>query len=134
MAIGNPAFCLFLYLTGEHFRGELQHIGDVSEKNIKCWPIRTREIGGARLQNGLYVSHNISFLVRSFRPLKVFRFILNSEKLCKMCDLIKDNVSGPLFKGPNPSRLDPRQRQKNNINFTLLCGASKGFMKALKDL
>ena len=51
-----------------------------------------------------------------------------------MCDLIKDNVSGPCFKGPNPSRLDPRQRQKNNINFTLLCGASKGFMKALKDL
>ena len=51
-----------------------------------------------------------------------------------MCDLIKDNVSGPCFKGPNPSRLDPRQRQKNNINFILLCGASKGFMKALKDL
>ena len=29
--IGNPAFCLALYLTGVHFRGELQHVGDVSE-------------------------------------------------------------------------------------------------------
>ena len=32
MTIGNPAFCLALYLTGVHFRGELQHVGDVSEK------------------------------------------------------------------------------------------------------
>ena len=29
---GNPAFCLFLYLTGVHFRGDLQHVGDVSEQ------------------------------------------------------------------------------------------------------
>ena len=36
MTIGNPAFCLFLYLTGVHFRGELQHGGDVSEQEIKC--------------------------------------------------------------------------------------------------
>ena len=28
---GNPAFCIFLYLTGVHFRGKLQHGGDVSE-------------------------------------------------------------------------------------------------------
>ena len=35
VTIGNPAFCLFLYLTGVHFRGELQHIGDVSEQKIK---------------------------------------------------------------------------------------------------
>ena len=33
---GNPAFCLFLYLTGVYFRGELQHVGDVSEQKIKC--------------------------------------------------------------------------------------------------
>ena len=33
--IGNPAFCLALYLTGVHFRGELQHVGDVSEQKIK---------------------------------------------------------------------------------------------------
>ena len=35
MTIGNPAFCLTLNLTGVHFRGELQHIGDVSEAEIK---------------------------------------------------------------------------------------------------
>ena len=35
MTIENPAFCLFLYLTGVHFRGELQHAGDVSEEKTK---------------------------------------------------------------------------------------------------
>ena len=49
VTVGNPAFCLFLYLTTVHFRGELQDAGDVSEKIIKCWPIKTREIGGVRL-------------------------------------------------------------------------------------
>ena len=47
--IGNPAFCLFLYLTDVHFRGELHQIGDVSEQKIRCWPIRTQEIGVVRL-------------------------------------------------------------------------------------
>ena len=32
MTTGNLAFCFTLYLTGVHFRGELQHIGDVSEQ------------------------------------------------------------------------------------------------------
>ena len=32
VTIGNPAFCLALYLTGVHFRGELQHIGHVGEE------------------------------------------------------------------------------------------------------
>ena len=32
VTIGNPAFCLFLYLTGIHFRDELQHVGNVSEQ------------------------------------------------------------------------------------------------------
>ena len=54
MTIGNPAFCLALYLTGVHFRGELQHGDDVSKEKIKCRPIRTREIGGARLSEELY--------------------------------------------------------------------------------
>ena len=49
VTVGNPAFFLFLYLTTVHFRGELQDTGDVSEKIIKCWPIKTREIGGVRL-------------------------------------------------------------------------------------
>ena len=51
---GNPAFCLAWYLTGVHFRGELQHVVDGSEQKIKCRPIRTREIGGARLSEELY--------------------------------------------------------------------------------
>ena len=55
VTIGNPAFCLFLYLTGVHFRGKLQYIGDVSQQKIKCRPIRTREIGGATLSDILYV-------------------------------------------------------------------------------
>ena len=55
MAIGNPAFCLFLYLTGIHFRGESQQGGEVSECKIKCRPIRTPEIGGASLPDILYV-------------------------------------------------------------------------------
>ena len=54
MTIGNPAFCLFLYFTSVHFRGELQHGGDVSQQKIKCQPIRTREIGGVTLSDVLY--------------------------------------------------------------------------------
>ena len=45
VTIGSPGFCLLLYLTGVYFRGELQHVVDVSEQKIKCWPIRTRETG-----------------------------------------------------------------------------------------
>ena len=36
MTIENPAFCLDLYLTGIHFRGDLQHLGHVGEQKIKC--------------------------------------------------------------------------------------------------
>ena len=46
--------CLVWYLTGEHFWGTLQHVGDVSEQKVKCGPIRTREIVGVRLQEELY--------------------------------------------------------------------------------
>ena len=34
VTIVHPAFCPFLYLTGVHFRGELQHGGDVSQQKI----------------------------------------------------------------------------------------------------
>ena len=54
VTIVYPAFCLFLYLTGVHFRGELQHSGDVSQQKIKYRPIRTREIGGFSLSDVLY--------------------------------------------------------------------------------
>ena len=55
VTIGNPAFCLLLYLTGVHFRGELQHGGDVNQQKIKRRPIRTSEIGGVFLSDVLYV-------------------------------------------------------------------------------
>ena len=54
MTIRNPAFSLALYLTGVHFWHELQDVGDVSEQKIKSRPIRTREIGRARLSDKLY--------------------------------------------------------------------------------
>ena len=54
VTIWNPAFCLALCLTGVHFRVELQHVGHVGEQKIKRWPIRTREIAGARLLEELY--------------------------------------------------------------------------------
>ena len=57
LTFGNPAFCLALYLTGVHFRRELQHVGDISEQKIKCRPISTWEIGGARLQDKLHADH-----------------------------------------------------------------------------
>ena len=49
VTLENSAFCFFLYLTGIYFRGELKHVGDISEQKIKCWPIRTPEIGGISL-------------------------------------------------------------------------------------
>ena len=48
MTIGNPAFCLAFNLTGVHHRDKLHHVGEVSQQ-IKCRPIRTREIGDVRL-------------------------------------------------------------------------------------
>ena len=55
VTIGNPVFCLASYLTGVHFRGKLQHVGDVSEQKFKCRPIRTRELGGVKLSEEMYV-------------------------------------------------------------------------------
>ena len=55
VTIGNPAVCLFLYLTGVHFRSELHHGRDVSQQKITCRSIITREIGGVSLSDVLYV-------------------------------------------------------------------------------
>ena len=60
MTIGNPAFCLFLYLTGVHFRGELKQGGDVSQQETNCRPIRTREIGGVSLSDVLYYMQSMN--------------------------------------------------------------------------
>ena len=49
MVLRNPAFCLFLYLPGVHFRGEFTARWWRHKQKIKCWPIRTREIDGVRL-------------------------------------------------------------------------------------
>ena len=49
VTIENPTFCLAFYLTGVHFRGELQHVGHVGEQKIKFRSIRTREVAGVRL-------------------------------------------------------------------------------------
>ena len=46
VTIGNPAFCLFLHLTGVYFRGELQPAGHVGEQKIKFRSIKTRGIAG----------------------------------------------------------------------------------------
>ena len=55
VTVGNRAFCLALRLIGVRFRGKLQHVSHVGEQKLKCQPIRTREIGVARLQETLYV-------------------------------------------------------------------------------
>ena len=52
----KPSFLPGEHLTGVHFRGKLQHGGDVSEWKIKSWPIRTREICGVSLSDVLYVN------------------------------------------------------------------------------
>ena len=57
VTIGNPAFCLTWYLTGVHFRGELQNFDHMGEQKIKCRPIRTREMAGVRLYGKLYLRY-----------------------------------------------------------------------------
>ena len=64
MTNGNPDFYFFLYLTGIHFRGKLQHGGDVSQQKIKCRPISTREISGVSISDVLYDSKlNLAYQV-----------------------------------------------------------------------
>ena len=54
VTIGNPAFCLFFYFSGVHFRGELQHVGDVSQQKIKFRTIIAQELGGVTLSDVLW--------------------------------------------------------------------------------
>ena len=49
-----------LYLTGVNFRGELQHVGHVSEQKMKFGPIRNWEITNITLLDKLY-ANNIFF-------------------------------------------------------------------------
>ena len=80
---GNPAFCLFLYLTGINFRGELLHGSDVSQEKIKCRPIRTREIGGISLSDVLYVNRS-----HVFRTVRIYNGVLT-----KIVNNLKVNTS-----------------------------------------
>ena len=57
--IGKSDFCLAFYLTGVHFRYELQHVGHVGGQKKKCRLIRTREIGGVRFQEEIYADLNL---------------------------------------------------------------------------
>ena len=59
MTIVHPAFRPLLYLTGVHFRGELQHGGDVSQQKISVDQSEL-EIGDVSLSDVLYVK--IEFL------------------------------------------------------------------------
>ena len=77
MTIGNPALCLFLYLTGVHFRGELKQGGDVSQQETNCRPIRTREIDGVSLSEVLYAKYEHEKKM-FFALSKVFQKLLNS--------------------------------------------------------
>ena len=83
MTIGNSAFCLALYLTGVHFRGELQHIGHVGGQKIKCRPIRTRETGGVRLQGELYAQQEGLTSLDNFKSSHPEAFL--KEGVLKIC-------------------------------------------------
>ena len=83
---GNPASCLALYLTVEHFRGELQHAGHACGQKIKFRPIRTREEGGVRLQEELYGNYFVNFDTFDDQ-FKKMKFSINDFS-CK-CDQIR---------------------------------------------
>ena len=59
----------------------------------------------------------------------------NMEELTEGLRKCKDSIESKDFR-INPSRFDPGQREQINLFFifTLLCGASRGFMEALKVL
>ena len=78
LTIVHPALCLFLYLTGVHFRGNLQHGGDVIQQKTKCRPIRTLEIGGGSLLDVLYVIYSEI----------IFHDILEKQEIafCALCE------------------------------------------------
>ena len=64
MTIGNSAFCRDLYLTGVHFRGELQYVGHVlihQNSRNSWWQIERRTICLAKTQ-GLYGTYSTKFV------------------------------------------------------------------------
>ena len=62
-----PALFLTFRLTGALFRGELQHVRDVSEQKFKYGSIKTQEVTDIRLLNELHVHpKNIFYPVHTF--------------------------------------------------------------------
>ena len=49
--------CISVPLTGVHFRGELQHVSDVSKQKFNYGLIRTLEMTDIRLLHELYVNN-----------------------------------------------------------------------------
>ena len=62
----KPSFLPLLIFNWCTFLRRVTDAGDVSEQKIKCWPMRTQEIGGIRLSDGLYDnnSHHITLDVQ----------------------------------------------------------------------
>ena len=92
MTTGNPAFCLFLYLTGVQFRSELLYVGDVSEQKIKYWPIRTWEVVGVRLYDGLYVKDGFSFSQHVFNTNVLLLWQSFTLKSCFVLSLFRSSL------------------------------------------
>ena len=73
MTIGNPDFCLALYSTGVHFRGELQHVGEVSAQE-----------GGLFMRVVTIFMNDLSWYQQQFNTLKGFEicncFLLISKQ------------------------------------------------------
>ena len=84
----QSAFCLPLYLTSVHFRGELQHLGHVDGQKIKCQPIRNREIGGVKLQDELYdsVKRQKASLGKTRHGISIFAYF---QELVRVRDIRK---------------------------------------------
>ena len=88
VTIRNPTFCLFLYLTGGCFRGELQYGDDVSQQKITCRPFRAREVGGVSLSDVLYVGiQRFAKIIRNFQnSARVTIFKRSMAYLCTYVD------------------------------------------------
>ena len=89
MTIATLAFRLALYLTAVHFRSQLQHTGDVGEQKIKCRPIRTRKVGGVRLQDELFMKMSLGL---GF--FEMFTTDISDDVLRRMSD-IRDPIRHP---------------------------------------
>ena len=73
VTIVHPAFCVFLYLTGVHFRGKLQHSGDATQQKISKKSVSTNQNSENRWF--LTVRHTICLLNILLKHFNFFRFV-----------------------------------------------------------